>query len=155
MTKLRPLLLAPLLVLLASTAARAEWFTLAGTPGDDNSDYIQIDPTSIQSDGVKRTLDLRVSRNAVRTSTDGIQFRSFEGAAEVDCSSKTARFTRSTFFPEPHFTGSPVARLTYTSEQPRPVAFRLFRNDYAPRLISAACSIGAGPSPSGDIKIRN
>lgn len=123
------------------------WFTLAGKPGEDGSDYIQIDPTSVRMEGSYRDLKLRVSRGAVRTSTDGVQFRSFEGAARIDCMAQTAMFTHATFFPVPHFSGAPVSTLTYAKDVPRPVAFRQFEGDYSKRVIAAACAVGQSSQP--------
>lgn len=123
------------------SAVHAGWFTLAGDSLDNTVDYIQVDPQSVEADGVLRTLQVRVSRSTTRTSTDGVAFRSFQGVAEVNCEKKTARYTSATFYSQPHFAGPPVTTLSYQRNQVRPVAFRQIDGDYAHRLIRAACVV--------------
>jgi hypothetical protein len=134
-------------------AAQAGWFTVAGVAGDDRGDYVQVDPVSLRSDGARRWLDVRVSRAAERTSTEGVRFRSFEGVAEVDCSASTARYVSATFYAEPHFAGTPIARLDYASDRVRPMAFRQIPGDFSARVIRAACTVEPSqpePPPSSE-----
>lgn len=74
---------------------------------------------------------------------DGVRFRSFTGRAEVDCDKGTSRYVSATFFKEPNFSGQVVDQLNYGKDRIRPVAFRMFRGDYAERLINAACTIAS------------
>ena len=134
-------------------AAQAGWFTVAGVAGDDRGDYVQVDPVSLRFDDARRWLDVRVSRAAERTSTEGVKFRSFEGVAEVDCGASTARYVSASFYAEPHFAGTPIARLDFASDRVRPMAFRQIPGDFSARVIRAACTVEPPqpePPPSGE-----
>jgi hypothetical protein len=134
------------LLLHGSMPVQAEWFTVAGVAGDDHADYVQVDPATLRSDGDRRWLDVRVSRAAERTSTEGVRFRSFEGVAEVDCRASSARYVSATFHAKPHFAGRPIARLDFPPDRVRPMAFRQISGDFSTRVIRAACVVGpAGP----------
>jgi len=128
---------------LLSGAVHAEWLTLFGSAGDGASDYVQTEPTTVQVDGQIRFLDIRVNRAEVRTSTDGVHFRSFEGKAEVDCDQRTARYVAATFFSEPNFSGTPVASLRFQKNQNRPLVFRKIPGALDERLVKAACALKA------------
>jgi hypothetical protein len=136
----------PLLMFLLSGSALAQptWFTIVGMPGDDANDYVQVDPSSVRAEGDRRLIDVRVSRAAPRTSTDGIVFRSFTGLAQVDCRQSTARYVSAVFHDAPHFLGTPIATRDYPPSEPRPMVFREIAGDYAARVIRAACVTYAG-----------
>jgi hypothetical protein len=134
------------LVFGTTTLAHADWFTVAGVAGDDQEDYVQVDPTRIRSDGERRLLDVRVSRTKARTSMDGVVFRSFQGVAEVDCARSRARYVSATFYAAPHFTGPPVTSLEYSENSQRPMAFREISGGFTARVIRAACSVQDTPS---------
>ncbi len=68
-----------------SLAAKAEWFTITGTPGSPASDYFQFDVGSLRHDGSLRFIDIRASRLAPQVTSEGITYRSFEATAVVDC----------------------------------------------------------------------
>lgn len=119
----------------------ADWFTLFGTAGDPDDDYVQTDPTTVKIEDRKRILDIRVNRSEVRTSTDGIRFRSFQGKAEVDCDVRTARYVAATFYSEPNFSGTPIASLRFEKDQDRPVTFRKIPGALDTRIVKAACAL--------------
>lgn len=135
-----PHLLIFVFLLCGAVSAQAEWFTVAGVAGDDQADYVQVDPATLRSEGDRRWLDVRVSRTAERTSTEGIRFRSFEGVAEVDCQAWSARYVSATFHAAPHFAGAPIARLDFSTDRIRPMAFRQISGDFSTRVIRAACA---------------
>jgi hypothetical protein len=128
-------------LVLGPALAHADWFTVAGVAGDDQEDYIQVDPTRIRFDGERRLLDVRVSRTKTRISMDGVVFRSFQGVAEVDCAQSTARYVSATFYAAPHFAGPPVTSIEYSEASRRPMAFRDISGGFAARLIRAACVV--------------
>lgn len=135
-------------LLCGAVPVQAEWFTVAGAAGDDQADYVQVDPATLRSEGDRRWLDVRVSRTTERTSTEGIRFRSFEGVAEVDCHTWSARYVSATFHAEPHFTGAPIAKLDFSPDRVRPMAFREISGDFSARVIRAACA--AKPSQENE-----
>ncbi len=139
---MRALLLTGLALALAlPAAAKAEWFTITGVPGDPKSDYIQVDPSSIKAENQVREIRLRVSRSHPRANKDGITFRSYEADALVDCARKSARYTWARFYAEPNFQGMPVAEREYEDDTVRTVGFWGFNADYASRVIKAACVV--------------
>lgn len=127
-----------------SAHAQTPWFTVVGDPADPTADTIQLNPIAVSFDGMKRTMELRISRSAERVSTDGVRFRSFQGQVEFDCKERTARFVQSQFFAEPLWT-SPGKALTYPASQVRPMDFRRFEPNPKERVIRAACK-GASAS---------
>jgi len=142
-----------LFLLCGALTAQAGWFTVAGIAGDDRGDYVQVDPVTLRFDGALRWLDVRVSRAAERTSTEGVRFRSFQGVAEVDCSASTARYVSATFHAEPHFAGAPIARFDYPRDRVRPMAFRQIEGNVSARVVRAACAVeppDSDPTPSGE-----
>lgn len=129
------------LALLASVGARAEWLTLAGTPGDETASYVQVDPTSVEADGSKRLVSLRMSLPQDRTGRDGIKYRSFQARARVDCDTRSARYVSVSYFGHPNFVGEPVAVKHYEEEEDvRPVTLAGAR-DLVTRTINAACAV--------------
>lgn len=128
------------LALLASVGVRAEWLTLSGTPGDDSSSYVQVDPTSVEADGSKRLVSLRMSLPQDRTSRDGIKFRSFQAQARVDCEARSARYVSATYFGHPNFVGEPVAVKHFEEDDVRTVSLAGAR-DLVTRTINAACAV--------------
>ena len=130
------------LVLLASASARAEWLTLAGSPGDAASNYVQVDPTRIEIDGSRRGVTLRMNLAQDRTSKDGIQFRSFEARANVDCEARTARYASASYFGQPNFVGEPVAVRHFEEDDIRPMTLPGAPPELAAKTVNAACSVG-------------
>jgi hypothetical protein len=130
------------LALLASTGARAEWLTLTGSPGDAAGSYVQVDPTSVEVDGSRRGVTLRMSLAQDRTSKDGIQLRSFQARAAVDCEARTARYASTTYFGQPNFVGEPVAVRHFEDDDIRPMTLAGAPPELAAKTINAACSVG-------------
>jgi hypothetical protein len=130
------------LALLACASAQAEWLTLTGSPGDAASSYVQVDPTSVEVEGTRRGVTLRMSLAQDRTSKDGIQFRSFQARASVDCEARTARYASTTYFGQPNFVGEPVAVRHYEEDDIRPMTLAGAPPELAAKTINAACSVG-------------
>ena len=131
------------LALLASANARAEWLTLTGSPGDAASSYVQVDPTSIEVDGTRRSVVLRMSMAQDRTNRDGIRFRSFQAQAAVDCEARTARYISATYFGQPNFVGEPVSVKHFEEDDVRLVTLPGAPPGLAAKTVNAACSVGA------------
>lgn len=139
--KPHPLLLA---ALLACTTVHAEWLTLTGAAGDPDSNYVQVDPTSIEVDGQNRNVTVRVSLAQARTTTGDTKYRSYVAQARIDCEARSARYTGASYFAHPNFVGDPVAVKTFDEDDVRPMAFSGAPGDLAARMVNAACSVGGG-----------
>lgn len=79
----------------------------------------------------------------MRTSSDGIPFRSYSATVLVDCSAKSARFVNATFYMMPLWEGKPHTTLTYSAAEVRPMLFRSIEPNPAARIIRAACQAGS------------
>ncbi len=144
------------LLLLAAAGARAEWFTLRGSAGVPGESYVQVDPTSVEAEGSQRTMAVRLSLAAPRTTRDGIVFRSFTSHVQVDCEARAARYVSATYYGRPDFVGEPIAVRVFEPQDRRPMAFAGAPPDLAVRTVNAACSVrpprtggdGAAPAPA-------
>lgn len=122
-----------------SACAHAEWLTLVGAADDPASDYIQVDPSTVETSGDSRTVRLRVNRARSAPGFDGFLYRSFEGDVSVDCVKRTARYVRGMYYAAPNFVGEPIAHRTFTKLEEVPLRFQGFKGDYAGRVIRASC----------------
>ena len=128
-----------------SVGAQSSWFTMSGEPGDPLSDIVQVDPQSRTFTAGSATLDLRVSRAALRSSSDGIPFRSYTATVLVDCTVKTARFVMAAFYMMSLWEGRPHKLLTYFPSEVRPMLFSSIEPNPTAKIIRAACpSVSTG-----------
>jgi hypothetical protein len=134
------------LVFVAGTALAAsvapEWLTITGDPLNDQVNTIQVDPAPMEMRGAVKVLRVRVSRSATRTSSDGVQYRSFESLVGFDCARRTARYRQIRFFMDATWKGEPYRILEYTDGEPRWMQFREVEPNPNQRIINAACSSG-------------
>ena len=119
---------------------QANWLTFAVYSGDAQSDVLEADPLSRSVTSNGTTLNIRVNRAMLRTSTDGIPFRSYTATVLVDCAAKTARFVTASFYMMPFWEGKPHRTLDYSSTEVRPLLFRLFDPNPLPRIVAATCA---------------
>lgn len=119
--------------------AQGDWLTVSGHPGEPQLDIVEVQPESRFLSADFATLNIRVNRSALRTSTDGVVFRSFTASVVADCAAKTARFATVTFYMAPLWEGSPHRVLTFSAAQNRPVLFRSIEPNPTERIIRAAC----------------
>jgi hypothetical protein len=134
------------LVFVAGTALAAsgapEWLTITGDPLNDQVNTIQVDPAPMEMRGAVKVLRVRVSRSATRTSSDGVQYRSFESLVRFDCARRTARYRQIRFYMDAAWKGEPYRTLDYTDAEPRWMQFREVEPNPNQRIINAACSSG-------------
>ena len=146
------------LVLLGlAVAVHAEWFTVSGTAGRDDSNYVQVDPGAIEVDGDIRKVPVRVSRASEFVSSDGVAHRSFNSQVRIDCGTRSARYLQATFYAQPHFVPPSVAERTFAEGDLRPMAFQGIAGRPAQRVIRAACGVRVGasrPARSGVLPAR-
>ncbi|BEP45179.1 surface-adhesin E family protein [Variovorax sp. 375MFSha3.1] len=138
------------LALLASTGVRAEWLTLTGTPGDAASSYVQVDPSSIEVDGSRRNVALRMNLREGRLNRDGVRFRSFQGVATVDCDARSARYVSASYFSLPNFVGEPVQVKHFEEGDVRPVTLPGAPTEMAARMVNAACAVRPKQAPRSE-----
>lgn len=129
------------LALFTSLGARAEWLTLTGSPGEPASSYVQVDPTTVEVNGMHRLVNLRLSLAQERTTKDGIRFRSFRARVNVDCEARNARYVSATYFGQPDFVGDPIAVRVFEANDVRPMNLSGAPRDLAGRTVNAACSV--------------
>ena len=127
------------LCLCLAATAQSGWFTIVGNPGDSQSELVEVDPQSRSVNGGGATLNIRVSRSAMRVSSDGVPFRSFAATVLVDCAAKTARYINASFYMMPLWEGRPHSSLTYSASEIRPMLFRSIEPNPSARIIRAAC----------------
>ena len=119
--------------------AQPAWFTIVGNPADSQTDVVEVDPQSRSFNAGNSTLNVRVSRSVLRTSSDGIPFRSYTATVLVDCATKSARFVTANFYMMPLWEGRPHASLAFSAAEVRPLLFRNIEPNPAGRIIRAAC----------------
>ena len=139
MTVLKILISFGCLFLATKLSAQTTWLTVAGNPGDASTDLLEVDPKSRVQILDEATLNIRVSRNKLLSSSDGIPFRSYTATIRVNCLEKTARFATAAFHMMPFWEGTPHRVLVFTSTEIRPVIFRFFEPNPTARVVKAAC----------------
>lgn len=124
--------------------AQSDWLTVsAGDAGSADSDIVEVDADSGATKSGIRTMDIRVSRSKVRSSWDGVQYRSYNAAVAIDCAAKTGRYVSLDFYRLPLWKGTSHRTSTYTSAELRPMQFLDVFPNPTERIIRAAC-----PTPS-------
>lgn len=137
------------LVLFACAGVRAEWLTLNGSPGDAGNTYVQVDPTSVEVNGSRRNVTVRMNLAEDRTSKDGVRFRSVLARASVDCEARSARYLSATYFGHPNFVGEPVAVKHFEEDDVRPMTLAGAPGELVGRTVNAACAVGGTREPAG------
>lgn len=128
---------------LANAQARADWFTVTGNPGDPSVDTVQVDPVALSSEGVTKTMNVRVSRAVPRVNWDKLPYRSYESQVVFDCQARRASYAQVRYFMEPLWRGEPSAVGDYTAN-PRPMLFRDMEPNPVSRIVRAACRLRTG-----------
>lgn len=136
--------IAAVVCLLAITGARAgeDWLTMSGEasePFNPNQNVVQVNPQSISESSGWRTMQIRVSRSDMRTSWDGVPYRSFTAAVEFDCTKRTARYLSLVYYMEPAWRGTSHETSVYTRERHRAMAFQQIQPNPTLRIVRAAC----------------
>lgn len=125
----------------AAAHAQASWLTFVGYPGDAQNDVLEADSQSRSITPNGPTLNIRVSRAMLHTSTEGIPFRSYTATVRVDCAAKTARFETASFYMMPLWEGKPHRALVYAPTEVRPLLFRYFDPNPLHSIVAASCVV--------------
>jgi hypothetical protein len=123
----------------AASHAQPMWLTVSGDPEDPAVNTIQVDPVPVEVVREMRTMRVRVSRSAPRTSWDGTPYRSYYATVRFDCERSIARYMAITFHSEPDWKGEPVTTTDYSTGTPRLMQFRDVWPNPHQRLMRAAC----------------
>lgn len=130
-----------------SLHAQTNWFNVMGDPQDPAVNTVEVDPTPVAVNGELKTMKIRVSRSAQRTSWDGVPYRSYTSTVLFDCASKTARYLSLDFYMEPAWKGASHQTSTYPPDVKRAMEFRDVTPNPTQRLIRAACRNTAAAKP--------
>ena len=130
-----------LLVLLAGSTANAEtrWFTVEGDTKQPAMDTVEVDILSLSRDGDNRSMDVRVSRSTLRSSWEGVPYRSYTAQVVFDCAQQTARYKWLAFHMLPLWAGPVHTTTRYAANELRPMLFVGSQPNPAQRIINAAC----------------
>jgi hypothetical protein len=123
----------------ASAHGEAQWFTIEGEVRQPGADVFEVDTRSLSRDGDQRSMALRVSRGASRTSWDGVPYRSYTSEVVFDCALQTARYKWLAFYLLPLWEGPVHKTSHYTADEVRPMLFVGSEPNPAQRIINAAC----------------
>lgn len=115
------------------------WLTVHGDPNDRAGNLVEVRPEPTGLDQ-RVVLDLRVSRDRVRTSFRGQKYRSYYAKAVVNCSTQKAWYLWLSYYGEPSWAGQTVGREEYR-EGEAPVLFKDVPGQPYKRLIAAACRV--------------
>lgn len=126
-----------------------DWLTISGEPDEaigptlSAPDIVQVKPRSLAGSRDTRTLLVRVSRGALRTSGDGAEYRSYASVVEFDCSHSAARHLWIDYHREALWRGTPHKSMVFPRGSVRPVALGDTSPNSVNRLLRAACKSGA------------
>lgn len=119
--------------------AATKWFTLTGDRDDTSKNLIEILPEPVGMDQ-RVLLDLRVSRDQMRTSFRGKTYRSYYAKVVVDCTARRAWYLQLTYYALPLWVGAVTAQERYTEGEAE-VLFRDMSTEWSQRVVSAACRV--------------
>ncbi len=119
--------------------AATKWFTLTGDRDDTSKNLIEILPEPVGMDQ-RVLLDLRVSRDQMRTSFRGKTYRSYYAKVVVDCTVRRAWYLQLTYYALPLWVGAVTAQERYTEGEAE-VLFRDMSTEWSQRVVSAACRV--------------
>lgn len=117
-----------------------EWFTVYGDPERTGQDLIQIRPESITHvEGELLSVEVRITRSAMRQAYGGGLYRGHWSTAVVDCEGRKGWYARMRFYGEPGWVGPVTMERSFRQDE-APVVFKDIP-DQADRLIRAACRL--------------
>ena len=122
----------------SGVAPEAQWFTLLDEADQTPGNVIQVRPEPVSIDD-RVMLQLRVSRDAQRTSFRGQIYRSYEAKVVINCSSQKAWYLWLSYYPTPRWAGPPIAREDYAEGQAQ-VLFKDIPGELYNRRVAAACT---------------
>ncbi len=130
-----------LLALLTAGAVQSQalWFTIEGDVKLPAADIVEVDTLSLSRDGENRSMMVRASRADLRSSWDGVPYRSYTAQVMFDCAEKTARYKWLAFYMRPLWEGEVHKTSVYSADDVRPMRFVDLQPNPTQRIINAAC----------------
>lgn len=122
----------------AEAQSAANWFTVTGHPERPDVDTVQVDPVAVARDADGKTMNIRVSRAALRHNWDGVPYRSYDARVVFRCTERRAEYSVITYYMAPLWRGDPHQTVDY-SDKPRPMLFRDAQPNPTQRIVRAAC----------------
>lgn len=128
-----------LCVAAASSAGPTDevWFTLHGDPDEPAKNLVQVLPEPVGVDQ-RVLLDLRVSRDTVRTSFNGQRYRSYYAKVVVHCTDRTAWYLSLSYYGLPQWEGKVLSREQHAPGS-APVLLKDVPGEPYKGMIAAAC----------------
>lgn len=123
----------------SSVLAQDVWFPIYGDVHEADSNLVEVRPEPVGLDQ-RVMLDLRVSRDQVRTSFKGLKYRSYYAKVVVNCQSQNAWYLWLSYFGLPLWKGQTIGREEYV-EGKAPVLFKDIPGQPYKRMINAACRV--------------
>ena len=100
---------------------------------------VEVDTKTLALKVDEKILNIRVNRDKLRTSWDGVSYRSYTAAVAVNCDLKNARYLSLIFYLLPLWEGLSHKTSTYSELAVRPMLFRDMDPNPTERIIKAAC----------------
>jgi hypothetical protein len=122
----------------AGAQSPSNWFTVTGDPERAEIDTVQVDPVAVGRDADGKTMNIRVSRAALRHNWDGVPYRSYDAQVVFRCAERRAEYRAVTYYMAPLWRGDPHLSVDY-SERPQPMLFRDTQPNPTQRIVRAAC----------------
>jgi len=122
----------------AGAESPSNWFTVTGDPERAEIDTVQVDPVAVGRDADGKTMNIRVSRAALRHNWDGVPYRSYDAQVVFRCAERRAEYRAVTYYMAPLWRGDPHLSVDY-SERPQPMLFRDTQPNPTQRIVRAAC----------------
>lgn len=119
-------------------AAQSNWFTVTGNPARADVDTVQVDPVAVARDADGKTMNIRVSRAALRHNWEGVPYRSYEAQVVFRCAERRAEYLSATFHMAPLWEGVPHQTTDYAAKPP-PMLFKDVQPNPTQRIVRAAC----------------
>ena len=100
---------------------------------------VEVDTKTLALKVDEKILNIRVNRDKLRTSWDGVSYRSYTAAVAVNYYLKNARYLSLIFYLLPLWEGLPHKTSTYSESAVSPMLFRDMDPNPTERIIKAAC----------------
>lgn len=123
----------------AAQDAATQWFTLTGDRDNARNNLVEILPEPVGMDQ-RVLLDLRVSRDQMRTSFRGKNYRSYYAKVVVDCTARRAWYLQLTYYALPLWVGAVTAQERYVEGEAEAL-FKDMSSEWSQRVVSAACRV--------------
>lgn len=122
----------------AGAQSPSSWFTVTGDPERAEVDTVQVDPVAVARDADGKTMNIRVSRAALRHNWDGVPYRSYDAQVVFRCAEQRAEYRAVTYYLAPLWRGDPHVTVDYSS-RPQPMLFKDAQPNPTQRIVRAAC----------------